>query len=363
MIKRSMILLCMAVFFITVHYVKAEEQPCARRIIDVIIAPSQSETIYSQIDEIDLKQNNNTIYKSLDAGKSWHSISYLRDGYRGLVVDPKDSRIIYAGLIFKSIDSGKTWNGVQLAPTVIDPKNTAIMYSLGSWANIRKSTDGGISWTSLKGDWKSCNAIALAPQNPQILYASCQGGASEGIFKSINAGVTWNMVLPAMIIADLAVDPNNSEIVYAGTRFRGVYRSMDGGKQWHAVNNGLPTGKPSMPWHWAHEMERALRNGETVYKPITRLAIDPIRSNTLYVLTESGVFKSTDAGINWRGINKGLRLGAVRALTIDPKNPDIIYIGTSREGIFKSIDGGENWISSNKGISCGPADSNRPIGH
>jgi photosystem II stability/assembly factor-like uncharacterized protein len=129
-----------------------------------------------------------------------------------------------------------------------------------------------------------------------------------------------------------------------------VYRSIDGGENWNTFNRGLPSGSTELDTNrWRIEKSVA-----RVIDPITRLVIDPIQSNILYVGTGSGVFKSTDYGANWQGVNAGLPRSYIRALAINPKNPNIIYASTIGTGIFKSIDGGENWTLSSNGIFCGP---------
>ena len=86
---------------------------------------------------------------------------------------------------------------------------------------------------------------------------------------------------------------------------------------------------------------------------IQRLVVDPQNPNTLYavgaVYAENrgvGLFKSTDAGANWRSINFGLTAPAVYTLMMDPQNPTTLYVGTWGSGVFKSIDGGESWGST-----------------
>ena len=359
MFMRFTVLFCVTVFFIMVCYANPEEQPCIRRIQDLRIDTNQHETIYIQV--LDLRGNeldNVTIYKSLNAGKSWLNISSTDHWVGDIVVNPKDSQIIYFGNTAfksyfgnKSTDNGRNWSKIDVAPRLIHPQDTAIMYAT-SPLGLRKSIDGGTGWIDLKGDWAGCREIVLAHQNPNILYAHCWGGSSDGIFKSSNAGASWSIVLPVTSVWNLAIDPNNSEIVYAGTRFHGVYRSMDGGKKWDTVNRGLPKGMPDMPWDY--ETRKLHFSKMSAYESIRRLVIDPIRSSILYIGTPSGVFKSIDRGANWRGINKGLPdRFSVSALAIDPKNSDILYIGTWSRGVFKSIDGGENWVPASEGIACG----------
>src|SRR5207247_1808037 len=94
----------------------------------------------------------------------------------------------------------------------------------------------------------------------------------------------------------LAVGPS-----YA-TSTDGVFKSVDGGETWQAVNTGLFRGFPKVF--------------------LTSLAIDPTNPSILYVGTrEAGIFKSTDGGGAWRAINTGLVNLDVETLAVDPKTP------------------------------------------
>ena len=78
---------------------------------------------------------------------------------------------------------------------------------------------------------------------------------------------------------------------------------------------------------------------------VSTIAIDPVNTNIIYIGTQTGVFKSTDAGSNWVSDSKGLKNTEVLTLVIDPLNPQTLYAGT-RCGAFKSTDGDRNWIVS-----------------
>ena len=72
------------------------------------------------------------------------------------------------------------------------------------------------------------------------------------------------------------------------------------------------------------------------------MVIDPTNPQILYVGTDQGILKSTNAGESWITINRGVPDVTIEALAIDPKSPLILYAGTSK-GIIKSINGGEHW--------------------
>ena len=81
--------------------------------------------------------------------------------------------------------------------------------------------------------------LAIDPINTQTIYAGTYGG---GVFKSLDGGSTWyaiNAGLTNLHIYSLAIDPTNTQTVYAGTEQGGVFKSTNGGSSWSAVNTGL----------------------------------------------------------------------------------------------------------------------------
>jgi photosystem II stability/assembly factor-like uncharacterized protein len=82
------------------------------------------------------------------------------------------------------------------------------------------------------------------------------------------------------------------------------------------------------------------------------LAINPQAPAVLYAGTASGVFKSTNAGADWRQVNAGLGTLFIFSLAIDPISPSTLYASTNSAGIFKTTDGGETWVSVNSGLTA-----------
>lgn len=85
---------------------------------------------------------------------------------------------------------------------------------------------------------------------------------------------------------------------------------------------------------------------------ITQIALDPINSKDLYVLTtySIGVLKSTDGGKRWIQINQGIRSYSLYQLTVHPKKSNILYLGAGGAGLYKSNDRGSTWIEMNDGL-------------
>jgi photosystem II stability/assembly factor-like uncharacterized protein len=187
------------------------------------------------------------------------------------------------------------------------------------------------------------------------------GAASGGVWKSVNGGTTFKPVFDkqgVQSIGAVAIDPKNPKTIWVGTGESwtrnsvsigdGVYKSVDGGDNW--THAGLK------------ETER-----------ITRIAIDPSDSNTVYVCApgklwsdsdERGVYKTTDGGKTWTKALKGANASTgCSMISLDAKNPKTIYAGMwdfrrkgwtfrsggegpnafSGSGLFKSTDGGATW--------------------
>src|SRR5437899_2284432 len=107
-------------------------------------------------------------------------------------------------------------------------------------------------------------------------------------------------------IAALAIDPGTPATLYAATAGGGIFKSINGGESWNAINTGLPYA--NYPGLWS-------------------LAMDPQTPFTLYLGTnQAGIFKSTNGGGNWSAVNTGLpNYPQVRALVIDPQAPATLY--------------------------------------
>ncbi len=169
-------------------------------------------------------------------------------------------------------------------------------------------------------------AIAVHPTNSNIIYLSTR----DTIFKSRDGGQTWAAMregLEQAQVISLAIHPELSSTVYAGTFATAVYKSSDGGQRWRPANLGLK-GHVSV---------------------VNAIAIHPHDHNIIYIGTTIGPYRSTDGGENWFEIVHGMESVYVVSISIDPQNPSILYAGTTG-GMYKSIDGGDRWKEINKGL-------------
>ncbi len=203
--------------------------------------------------------------------------------------------------------------------------------------------------------------IEFHPDMNEVLFA---GMASGGIFKTTNSGATWDPIFDdqtVLTIGDIAIDPSNPDVIYAGTgepnahSFSwfgdGVYKSSDGGLNW--TNMGL-----------------------TNSRYIGRIVVDPNDGNRLWVAAtgvlfgtggERGIYRSVNAGTTWSQVLFVSDSTAAIDLAIDPTKPDTLYAamwervrgltyrqsGGLTSGIYRSFDGGDNWTQLTTGLPSG----------
>jgi photosystem II stability/assembly factor-like uncharacterized protein/tetratricopeptide (TPR) repeat protein len=128
---------------------------------------------------------------------------------------------------------------------------------------------------------------------------------------------------------DVDINPRNSEVIYAVVKGQGIYRSIDGGYRWEAV--------------------------ERTFRTVESLAIDPTDPSILYASIWDGILKSTDSGTTWELIAAGKDAlpETAHVLAVVPGNNQIIYAGTEG-GVYKSSNGGQKWEARNRGMADTP---------
>ena len=172
----------------------------------------------------------------------------------------------------------------------------------------------------------------IDPKDSNIVYVAAQGplwgpGGDRGLYKTTDGGKTWKQILKISEntgVTDVVIDPQNPETIYAASYQRrrhmftlidggpesAIYKSTDAGATWNRLRAGLPTG----------DMGRI------------GLAISPVDSNVIYATIESGdrrggIFRSSDRGGSWEKRND-FDAGAMyyARIVADPKDVDRIYI-------------------------------------
>jgi photosystem II stability/assembly factor-like uncharacterized protein len=217
----------------------------AQQIPDLAVDPQDANRVYAAVLGHPFGASaQRGLYRSTDGGKTWARILYVNDdtGASFVRIDPKDPRVVYAGL----------WN-VRSGPW---EDNNVFN---GTQGGLYKSTDGGEHWRRLREGLPDDLAqldVVIAPSNPSRLYATVAttedgdygSAAGLGVFRSDDAGEHWFRVTtdprPALRIGGgdlplLKVDPHNPDVLYSATLV--MQKSIDGGVHWSSLR-GSPGG-------------------------------------------------------------------------------------------------------------------------
>jgi photosystem II stability/assembly factor-like uncharacterized protein len=252
------------------------------------VAPSDPSVIYVGSGEADMRSDiaqGDGMYKSTDRGKTWTHIGLADSQQIGrVVVHPADANVVFVAAlghpygpntergVFRSKDGGKTWQkvlgpdeNVGAVDLALEPGNPNVIYaalwatrrtpwsvyppSTGPGGGIFKSTDGGDHWTALTNGLPKTPGrigLAVAPSQPQRVYAIVDAEGGGGMYRSDDAGATWAKTSADARIwsrgwyfGGVTVEPKNADVVYSINI--NVYRSDDGGKNF-AIVKGAPGG-------------------------------------------------------------------------------------------------------------------------
>ncbi len=307
----------------------------------------------------------------------WRCIGPHRGGRTvGAVGVPSQPNVFYIGVnnggVWKTNDFGRTWNPVfddqptgSIGDVVVSPSNPNVLYvgsgeglqrpDLSVGDGIYKSIDAGKTWTNVGlKNAQQIGGLAIDPKNENRLFVAALGhpyGANEerGVYRTLDGGKTWERVLykdENTGAIQVAIDPNNSNIVYADMwagrqgpwengawngKESGLFKSVDGGTTWKKLTTGLPTSEQGLG-----------RIG---------FCIAPSDSKHLYATVDAGkyggIYRSDDAGESWININADERLWGrgsdFAEVKVDPANADIVY--TADVVVWKSKDAGKTWTA------------------
>jgi photosystem II stability/assembly factor-like uncharacterized protein len=319
---------------------------------------------------------------------NWMVTGPMGGDVRSLVVDPQDPQRLYFGTIdgqvYTSTDGGLTWArvagfnrpGLYIDHLIVDPRDSRVIY-VGAHRHKEpggffKTTDGGTTWREapeLKSE--AVHSLTQAPSNPDILIA----GTNRGIYRSDNGGNTWRQLptssMPNLInVESLAVDPRDSNVIYAGTWWL-PYKTTDGGQTWNIIKNGMIDDSDIFAIEIdAREPDHVIasacsgiyetRNGGALWRKIngipsqsrrTRSILqNPAVPSAIYAGTTEGFWMTQNGGNDWK-VTTSRQNFEVNAIAVHPKNPQTVYIGTNNYGVMISRDGGKTFTPSNDGYS------------
>jgi photosystem II stability/assembly factor-like uncharacterized protein len=284
-----------------------------------------------------------------------------------IAVNPKNKFEYYVGVasggVWKTLNDGTTWTPLfdkegsySIGWVTLDPNDASVVWvgagesnsqrSVSYGDGIYRSDDGGKNWTNL-GLKKSehIGRVVIDPRDSKVVYVAAEGplwgpGGDRGLYKTVDGGKNWKAVLTISEntgVADVALDPSNPDVLYAAAYQRrrhvftlidggpesAIYKSTDAGATWNKLKSGLPS----------VDMGRI------------GLAVSPVDPNVVYATVEAadgkgGIFRSNDRGATWDKKNE-FDLGAMyyARIVCDPKNVDRIFV--MNVTLRESLDGGK----------------------
>jgi len=333
------------------------------RIADFAVNPENFDNYYVAV-------ASGHVWRTRNNGNTWEPIfdSYGAYSTADVELDPNNPYVVWVGTgeynsqrsvgygdgVYKSEDGGKSFshvgfkNSEHIGRIIIDPRNSHVyvaaqgpLWGPGGDRGLFKSTDGGKTWDTCL--YVSPNTgitdIVMDPRNPDVLYcASYQrrrhvftlinGGPESAIYKSTDAGKTWNKLTSGLPSGDvgrigLAISPVKPDIVYAIIEAQGesggFFRTTDRGASWSKMYN--------------YKTESAQYYNRIFCDPVNPDKVFSVDTYTKYTL---------DGGKTWINLGNDKRHVDDHAMWINPKNPDHFLIGGDG-GIYETRDGAKNW--------------------
>ena len=291
------------------------------------VAPSNPEIIYVGSGEGLRRPDLSTgdgIYKSTDAGNTWKHLG-LRDGQQitNILVDPHDPNRVFVAVlghpygpnaergVFRSIDGGETWKKILYkdentgaTDLAFDPANPQVLFA--------------VLWSSRRPPWTTGSPLE---------------GHTGGLFKSMDGGDTWAPLtkgLPTneqgLVRIGIGIAPSDPRRMYAlvdAPQLGGLFRSDDAGESWQRVNNEDRIWGRGFDFAWVR--------------------VAPDDKNTVYICNTS-TYRSADAGANFTAIKGAPGGDDYHTIWINPENPKILLLA-SDQGATISVNGGDTWSS------------------
>ena len=187
-------------------------------------------------------------------------------------------------------------------------------------------------------------AFAIDPTNSQILYA---GAADGGVFKSVDGGSAWSTQWAdqlSLTIGGLAVAPSRPTVVYAATG------------EWGPGQLGAPPAvtAPGVGVYRSDDAGNTWRLCAPITSEYTNaVAVHPTDPDVVFVAGDHALHRSRDGGISW-DVGPANQIGVVDAeisdVVIDPSDPSHVLIGVHDSGVWESRNGGNSWLPLSGGL-------------
>jgi len=283
------------------------------------------------------------LFRSTDGGATFvdrngSEPNKLNSSYvTALAVHPSDSDIVFAGSsgfcddgsgvaggLFRTTDGGANWTEViagSVNDVIFHPTTPDVMYASmgrgGSESGVYKSTDGGQNWTRFEttlpfGPAAGRGRIAMAPSNPDIVYAYINRAGGTPVFRTVDGGQNWTLQNTDGCEGQcsynlcIAVHPTDPDTILVGSlRFS---KSTDGGQTLNWVTS-----------NWG--------SAQSVHQDTHVLLYDNNDGDAYWVGSDGGVWKTENDGADFANLNEGLNITQFYDIAVHPDDEKIIYGG------------------------------------
>jgi photosystem II stability/assembly factor-like uncharacterized protein len=319
-----------------------DDQP-AQSIGAIAIAPSDPNVVWVGTGESFIRSNvslGNGVYRSTDAGRTWAHVGLEKTGrIARVIVDPRDPDVAFVAAlgtcygpqqergVFRTKDAGRTWERVLFvdentgaSDLAMDATNPRVLFA-GLWpidiktwgrksggpgGGVYVSRDFGNTWKQIKGRGMpeppiGKVAVAIAPSNPERVYALMETGQRGSLWRSDDGGEKWRRVNASRLLNErphyytrMLVMPDDANEVYFPSN--GMGATYDGGEtaepiRWGGDNHDM----------WA----------------------DPKDPSRMMIGNDVGVYISTTRGRQWNVTR--LPIGQMYHVSVDDRIPYMVY--------------------------------------
>ncbi|MFH1867173.1 MAG: hypothetical protein ABIJ81_03800 [Patescibacteria group bacterium] len=277
---------------------------------DILFSPLDNRVVY-------LLSSQSGVFVSANEAEQWEQIFPV--GANAITLHPTKKDIIYVvsgNKIYRTLDGAQNWQQVYIEATpetglndiVIDFANPQVLYAVTSKGTLLKSSDAGTSWQAIYRFSKEISRLYLNPNNTAIIYAAMP---SRGLWRSIDRGVTWTDLQPSLeevvkragSYKKMVFIPGLSDGLLYATSY-GLFQSVNGGQNWDNIELVTPPSSVG----------------------ISMLSVNPQNNQEIYYAINTLIYYTSDGGKTWV-INRSPSGRATTALTINPEDPNIMYLG------------------------------------
>ncbi len=308
--------------------------PYGGRVSSIVINPITPTTLYATAMEVGL-------FRSRDAGQNWEQIFYSNGSEDIIALDALNPNRLYTGRsgqgLFRSDDGGDTWvaipfpvQGAYVNRAFTHPTISGRVYAGLSEGGFFESDDYGLTWITKTNGLTDTQVMAMAfhPADALTFYVGTRNG---NVFRSVNAGAVWEFIGQLdTFVNQLAVNPFGANELWAASNF------------W---------GRPGHLWKYAAGAWFQVSPGVDAQNSVNIIVFNPHISGTLWIGSDAGGFRSTDGGSSWAPFTAWSER-YLMALAADPTDLQVIYHGYAGPGIYKTTDNGASWQGINQGLSA-----------